>query len=196
MLEGTPELSGITAILLIFQVDDQHEKITDVYVGFMVCCIESCLYVPDQILDFEADIEVDLKVVHDALKAWGDPGKRSTFCLFVSNYGGTMSIPMDPPCCIIHPMSYMRDVELDHFDTHNNLAGTHLHHCICPATLQHMNNDPHQCREYSGSHLILLHRAQYKEPFPIELVGDFRSMDPIFKGCYGDSFLYSDMDLG
>ena len=82
-----------------------------------------------------------------------------------------------------------------------------------------MNDDPHQCREYSGSHLILPHRVQYKEqlfpeilelqnhqalltnsitkePFPMELVGDFRSMDPIFKGCYGDSFLYSDVDLG
>ena len=30
----------------------------------------------------------------------------------------------------------------------------------------------------------------------MDLVGDFRSMDPIFKGCYGDSFLYNDMDLG
>ena len=30
----------------------------------------------------------------------------------------------------------------------------------------------------------------------MELVGDFRSMNPIFKGCYGDSFLYSDVDLG
>ena len=30
----------------------------------------------------------------------------------------------------------------------------------------------------------------------MELVGDFRSTDPIFKGCYGNSFLYSDMDLG
>ena len=27
-------------------------------------------------------------------------------------------------------------------------------------------------------------------------MGDFRSTDPIFKGCYGDSFLYSDVDLG
>ena len=27
-------------------------------------------------------------------------------------------------------------------------------------------------------------------------MGDFRSMDPIFKGCYGDSFLYSNVDLG
>ena len=30
----------------------------------------------------------------------------------------------------------------------------------------------------------------------MELVGDFRSMDPIFKGCYGDSFLYMVVDLG
>ena len=30
----------------------------------------------------------------------------------------------------------------------------------------------------------------------MELMGDFRSTDPIFKGCYGDLFLYSDMDLG
>ena len=30
----------------------------------------------------------------------------------------------------------------------------------------------------------------------MELVGDFRSMDAIFKGCYGDSFLYTDVDLG
>ena len=113
----------------------------------------------------------------------------------------------------------MRDVEPDHFDTCNNLARTCLHHCICHTTLQHMNNDSHQHREYSGSHLILPHGAQYKErlfpkilepwnhcvpltdsitkePFPMELKGDFRSMDPIFKGCYGDPFLYSDMDLG
>ena len=30
----------------------------------------------------------------------------------------------------------------------------------------------------------------------MELVGDFRSMDPIFKGCYGDSLLYTDIELG
>ena len=82
-----------------------------------------------------------------------------------------------------------------------------------------MNDDPHYHRAYSGSCLILPYGAQYKErlfpeilelqnhqvlltdpitkePFPIELVGDFRSTDPIFKGCYGDSFLYSDVDLG
>ena len=195
-LEGTLELSGTTAILLIFQVDNQHEKITNIYVGLVVHCIESCLYAPDKILDFMSDIEVDLKVA-----------------------GGAMSVPTDPPYYLIYPMSYMKDVEPDHFYTHNNPAGTHLHHCICHATLQHMTDDPHHCREYGGSCLILPHRAQHKEqlfpkilklqnhwapltdpitkePFPMELVGDFRSTDPIFKGCYGDSFLYSNVDLG
>ena len=91
--EGTLELSRTTAILLIFQVDDQHEKITNVYVGLVVQHVESRLYTPDQILDFVSDIEVNLKAVHDALKAGGDPGKRRAFCLFVNNYGGTMSSP-------------------------------------------------------------------------------------------------------
>ena len=43
MVEGTLELSGTTAILLIFQADDQHENITDIYEGLVVHCIESCL---------------------------------------------------------------------------------------------------------------------------------------------------------
>ena len=33
------------------------------------------------------------------------------------------------------------------------------------------------------------------EPCPMEVVGDFRATDPIFKGCYGDSLLYSKADL-
>ena len=113
----------------------------------------------------------------------------------------------------------MKDVEPDHFDTHNNPAGTHLCCCICCATLQYMNDDPCHGRAYGGIRLILPCGAQYKEqwfpeilelrnhrapltdpitrePFPMELVGDFRSTDPIFKGCYGDSFLYSKVDLG
>ena len=106
--------------------------------GLIVRRVESCLYTPDQILDFVRDIEVNLKVAQDALKAGGDPGKRCTFCLFVSNYGGTMSVPTDLPYCLIYLTSYMRDVEPDHFDTRNNLAGTCLHRCICHAT----NDDP------------------------------------------------------
>ena len=158
-------------------------------------------------------------MVRYTLKARGNPGKRHAFCLFVSNYGGTMSIPTDPPYYLIYPKSYMSDVELDHFDTHNNPAGTYLCCCICHATLQYMNDDPNQHTEYSRIHLILPHGAQYKErlfpkilepwnhweqlmdsttkkPFSMELVGDFRSMDLIFKGCYGDSFLYTGTEFG
>ena len=189
---ASSELSRTTAILMVFQVDSQHERITDVYVGLMVHWVESCLYTPDQILDFVADIEVNLKVACDALKAGGDPGKRCAFYLFVSNYGGMLSFPTDPPYCLIYPTSYV---------------------------MQHMNDNPNQHREHASSHLILPHGAQYeeqlfpkilehwnhwvlltnsvtKEPFLMELVGDFRSMDSIFKGCYGDSFLYPDVDLG
>ena len=123
--EGTPQLSGTTVILLVFQADSQHEKITDVYVGLIVHRIESHLYTPDQILDFVRDIEVDLKVACDTLKAGGDSSKRHAFCLFASNYGGAMSIPIDQTYCLIYPMSYVREVEPDHFDTHNNPMGTH-----------------------------------------------------------------------
>ena len=219
MAEGTLKLSGMTTILLVFQADDQHEQITDVYIGLIVCHVNSCLYTPEKIFDFMPDIEVDLKAAHDALEAGCDPGRRCTFCLFVNNYEGVMSVPTDMTYCLIYPMSYMKDVEPDYFNTCNNPAGTHLRHCICHATLQYMNDNPCYRRAYGGSCLILPRGAQYKErlfpeilepqnhwaplidpatkePFPIKLMGDFRSMDRIFKGCYGDSFLYSDMDLG
>ena len=184
----------------------------------MVRRVESCLYAPDQILDFVKDIEADLQAPHDALKAGGDPSKRHAFCLFVNNFSGAMSIPMDPPYCLVYPTSYVKDVELDHFDTCNNPAGMHLHHCVCCATLQFSNDEPKERTNYAGSHLILPCRAQYNdqlfpailqlwshhsplidsatgEPYLMEMVGDFKAVDLIFKGCYRDSLLYSDADL-
>ena len=152
------------------------------------------------------------------VKAGGDPSKRRAFCLFVSNFGGAMSIPTDPPYCLVYPTSYIRDVDQDHFDTCNNLAGMHLHRCVCCATLQFNNDKPKECTNYARSHLILPCGAQYndqlfptifklqnhhsplidspmREPYPMEMVGDFWVVDLIFKGCYGDSLLYSDTDL-
>ena len=193
-------------------------KKSDIYMGLVVCRVESLLYALDQILDFIKDIEVDLQVRHDALKARGDPSKRCTFCLFVSNFWGAMSIPTDLPYCLVYPTSYIRDADLDHFDTCNNLAGMHLHGCIYRTTLQYNNDKPKEHTNYARSHLILPHRAQHndwlfptilkpwnhcgplidsamREPYPMEMVGDFRATDPIFKGCYGDLFLYSDTDL-
>ena len=97
-------------------------------------------------------------------------------------------------------------------------GGMHLHHCVCHTTLQFNNDKPEEHTNYAWSHLILPCRDQYsdqllpailkpwnhqgllidsvmKEPYPMELVGDFQAADPIFKGCYGDSLLYSDADL-
>ena len=45
------------------------------------------------------------------------------------------------------------------------------------------------------NHWELLMDSSTKEPFAMELVGDFWMADPIFMGCYGDSLLYSDVDL-
>ena len=35
--ERPPELSGMIAILLVFQADSRHKKIINVYVGLVVC---------------------------------------------------------------------------------------------------------------------------------------------------------------
>ena len=84
--------------------------------------------------------------------------------------------------------------------------------------MQFSNDDPKQRTKYIGSHLILPRMVQYNkwlyptileprnhhsplidfatgEPYPMEAVGNFRAVDPIFKGCYRDSLLYSDADL-
>ena len=114
-----PELSGMTAILLVFQVDSRHEKIFNVYMGLVVCQVDSCLYGPSQIHDFIPDIEGNLRAACDTLKAILEP----------QNHHGPL---------------------------------------IDPAM---------------------------GEPCPLEVVGDFTAMDPIFKGCYGDSLLYSEADL-
>ena len=129
-----------------------------------------------------------------------------------------MSIPMDPPYCLVYPTSYIEGIEPDHFNTCNSPMGTRLHHCVCQTTLQFSNDDPKQHTQYLGSCLILPRGAQYNdwlypsilepwnhrsllidpamgEPCPMEVVGDFRATDPIFKGCYGDSLLYSEADL-
>ena len=37
--------------------------------------------------------------------------------------------------------------------------------------------------------------SMMREPYPMEMVGDFWVVDLIFKGFYGDSLLYSNADL-
>ena len=91
--EGPPELSGTTAILLVFQADGQHERITDIYVGLMVCRVDSCLYTLDQILDFVKDIEGDLKAVHDTLKAGVTLARGVPFASLPATMGAQCPFP-------------------------------------------------------------------------------------------------------
>ena len=214
----TPKLSRTMAILLVFQADSEHKRIINVYVGLVVRLVNCHLYSPNQINDFIRDIDVDLWEARNALKAGHDASKRRAYCLFVDNLSGSMSIPTDPPYRLMYPMTYVKSTEPDHFNTQNSPVGTRLHCCVCRATLQFSNTDTQQRTKYGGSRLIVPWGAQYDDRlFPaiveprnhhgplidpttgetcqMEVVGDFRAMDPIFKGSYGDSFLYSDNDL-
>ena len=213
-----PELSRTTAILLVFQVDSEHKRIINIYVGLVVHRVNCHLYSPNQINDFIQDIDVDLWEVCDALKAEHDADKRCAYFLFMDNLSGVMSVPTDPPYCLVYPTTYVKGTEPDHFDIQNSPAGMRLHRCVCRATLQFSNTDPQQRTKYRGSRLIVPCRVQYNdhlfpaivepqnhhgplidpvtgETCPMEVVGNFRAMDPIFKGSYGDSFLYSEDDL-
>ena len=212
------ELSRMTAILLVFQADSEHKRIINIYMGLVVHRVDCHLYSPNQINDFIQDIDVDLWEARNALKAGRNAGKRCTYCLFVDNLSGVMSVPTDPPYCLVYPTTYIKGAEPDHFDTWNSPVGTRLHRCVCRATLQFSNTDPQQRTKYAGSHLIVPRGVQYDdrlfpaivepqnhrgplidpvtgETCPMEVVGNFRATDPIFKGSYGDSFLYSEDDL-
>ena len=126
----------------------------------------------------------------------------------MDNLSGVMSIPTDPPYYLVYLMTYVKGTEPDHFDTRNSPVGMHLHCCVCRATLQFSNTNPQQRTKYGGSHLIILRGVQYddhlfpaiveprnhcgplidpvtEETCPMEVVGDFRAMDPSSKGVMG-----------
>ena len=158
-----PELSRTMAILLVFQVDSEHERIINVYMGLVVRRVDSHLYSPSQVNDFIQDIEVNLREVHNTGKAGHNASKRCTYCLFVDNLSSIMSIPTDPPYCLLYPTTFVKGTKSDHFDTQNSPTGTRLHRCVCRATLQFSNTDPKQCTKYAGSHLIIPHKVQYND---------------------------------
>ena len=136
------------AILLVFQVNSEHERIINIYMRLVVHRVDSHLYSPSQINDFIQDIEGDLWVACNALKAGHNPGKRHTYCLFV-----------------------------------DNLSGVQYNDCLYPSILEQWNHCGPLIDPITG------------ESCPLEVVGEFKAADPIFKGCYGDSLLYSEHDL-
>ena len=85
--ESPPELSGTTAILLVFQANSQHEEITDVYVGLIVHRVQSRLYTLDHIQDFVKDIEVDLQAARDVLRPEATLARGMPFASLSANSG-------------------------------------------------------------------------------------------------------------
>ena len=181
-----PELSGTTAILLVFQADREHERIINVYVGLVVCQVDSHLYSPSQINDFIQDIEGSLQAVRDASKAGHNPGKRHAYCLFVDNLNGVMSTPTNPPYCLVYPTSYVKGIEPNHFDTQNSPTGMHLNHCVCRATLHFSNEDPKQRTKYGGSCLIVPHGAQYNDRLYPTILEPWNHHGPLIDPLMGE----------
>ena len=207
-----PELSRMMVILLVFQVDSEYKRIINVYVGLVVRRVDCCLYRPNLINNFIQDIDVNLWEAHDALKARHDASKRCTYCLFVDNLSGIMSIPTDPPYCLVYPTTYVKGAEPDHFTLRTVPWGC-AYTVVCaeppcssvaliPSSA--LNTEGVTSSYHDRLFLTIVelwnHRSPLIDPVTgetclMEVVGDFRATDPIFKGSYRDSFLYSDDDL-
>ena len=210
--------SGTTTILIVFLSEEDHEGTEHVHIGLVVCNGGCCLYTQEGILPFVKAIEADLKKVRDRHTQNKDPGCACSYSLPLANYGVIMAIPTNPPYCLVYPTVYNDDTEdQNHFNMAGRPSGMHTCSCICCTLLQDTDKDPAHQRAYEGSHLIIPCGAQYRtlfpeivtphnhqgplnnhntgEPYPMEVVGEFCLMDPIFPGSPGDSYLFKEGDL-
>ena len=103
--EGTTmdTASNSTAILIVFLLDDQHETIQHIHIGFVVCCISCTLYEQKAILPFIQSIEEDLEKTRLKQASGRDPGLAHSYSMLVTNFGGLMAIPLILPTasCIL-----------------------------------------------------------------------------------------------
>ena len=143
-----------------------------------------------------------------------------SYSMLVSNFGGLMAIPTDPPYCLMYPNTYSEEVALEnqnHFNTVGGLPGLCISACICHALLQYVDLTKAHRQKYNGSHLIVPGGTQYKtllpkitmlhshwgplldlhsrKLFPMVPVGDFNLKDKIFPGMPEDSLLFNGDEL-
>ena len=95
--------SHTTAILLVFLSADQHETIEYIHIGLVVCHASFQLYKQKAIPWFIKYIEDDLKKARLKWAAGKDPGEVCSFSMFISNFGGLMAVPTDPPYYLVYP---------------------------------------------------------------------------------------------
>ena len=194
--------------------------IQHIHIGLVVHCISCNLYGQDGILPFINSIEEDLKKVRQKWDTGKDPGGVCSYARLVTNFGSIMTIPADPPYCLVYPMIYSDDVATknqNHFNTAASPPGLHTHSCICCTLLQHADLTEAHKQKYNGSHLIVPCSIQYKtlfpeitmprnhwgplishssrKPYPMLPVGDFSLVDKIFPGSPVNSLLFNGEEL-
>ena len=69
------------------------------------------------------------------LSRLGTMPERGAPIVSVENLSGIMSIPKDPPYCLVYPTTYVKGAEPDHFNTWNSPTGMRLHHMCMPSHL-------------------------------------------------------------
>ena len=158
--EGTPSdaASGSMAILIVFLSDKQHTTNQEIHLSLVVHHVGCNLYDQDGILPFINFIEEDLKKVRQKQDAGKDPGRVCHYAMLVTNFGGIMAVPMDPPYCLVYPRIYSDDVAAknqNHFNTMGSPPGLCTHTCICCALLQHTDLTEAHKWKYNGSCLIV-----------------------------------------
>ena len=120
--EGMPSdaVSGSMEILIVFLSDEQHTTIQHVHLSLVVCCVSCILYDQNGILSSINSIKEDLKKVRQNWDAGKDPGGVCSYAMLVTNFGGIMAVPMDPPYCLVYPVIYSDDTATknqNHFNT-------------------------------------------------------------------------------
>ena len=156
--------SHTTAILLVFLSDDQHETIEYVHSGLVVHHASCQLYEQKSIPWFIKFTEDDLKKARSKQAAGKDPGEVHSFSMFVSNFGGLMAVPTDPPYCLMYPNIYSNEVPPED-KSHFNVKGGPPRLCTCTCIghtlLQHADLSKAHRWKCHGSHLIIPWGAQY-----------------------------------
>ena len=87
-----------------------------------------------------------------------DPGGVCFFSLLVTNFGGLMAVPTDPPYCLVYLNIYSKEVPLEDQHHFNILGGPpRLHTCssICHALVQHADWTEEHRQKYHRSCLIV-----------------------------------------
>ena len=207
-------------ILIVFLLDDQHEAIQYVHIELVERRVGCTLYKQKAILPSIHSIEEDLETARLKKVSGRDPGPAHSYSMLVTNFGGLMAVPTDPPYCLVYPNTYNNEVALEnqnHFNTMGGAPRLCTGFCICHTLLQHVDLTKAHRQKYNGSHLIVPRGTQYKtllpeitmphnhqgplldlhsgKPFPMVPVGDFSLVDKIFPGMPGDNLLFKGDEL-